>query len=101
MHSPPSLQYVSKQIHAALKITPPQEKPRDVVIEKEDVKEWDLKQLFTAQNLGFYRLVTNLNKRTRDISTKQKDTDKTNKENNKNETKKTKKGKETQRTNNK
>ena len=42
--------------------------------EKEDVKEWDLKQLFTAQNLGFYRLVTNLNQRTRDISTKQKDT---------------------------
>jgi ribonucleoside-diphosphate reductase alpha chain len=34
--------YVSKQIHAALKITPPQEKPRDVVIEKEDVKEENL-----------------------------------------------------------
>ena len=34
--------YISKQIHEALKLTPPQEKPRDVIIEKEDSKEENL-----------------------------------------------------------
>ena len=34
--------YISKQIHDALKITPPKEKPRDVIIEKEDSKEENL-----------------------------------------------------------
>ena len=34
--------YISKQIHEALKLTPPQEKPRDVIIEKEDAKEENL-----------------------------------------------------------
>ena len=28
-------QYISKQIHEALKIAPPQEKPREVIIEKD------------------------------------------------------------------
>jgi len=37
-----SNQYISKQIHEALKLTPPQEKPREVVIEKEDAKEENL-----------------------------------------------------------
>ena len=34
--------YISKQIHEALKIAPPQEKPREIVIEKEDDKEESL-----------------------------------------------------------
>ena len=34
--------YISKQIHEALKLTPPQEKPREVIIEKEDAKEENL-----------------------------------------------------------
>ena len=35
-------QYISKQIHEALKIAPPQEKPREIVIEKDDDKEENL-----------------------------------------------------------
>ena len=34
--------YISKQIHEALKIAPPQEAPRNVIIEKEDAKEENL-----------------------------------------------------------
>ena len=34
--------YISKQIHDALKITPPKEKPREIVIEKEDKREENL-----------------------------------------------------------
>ena len=34
--------YISKQIHEALEIAPPQEKPREVVIEKETSKEENL-----------------------------------------------------------
>jgi len=34
--------YISKQIHEALKIAPPQETPRNVIIEKEDAKEENL-----------------------------------------------------------
>ena len=34
--------YISKQIHEALKIAPPQEKPREIIIEKEEDKEESL-----------------------------------------------------------
>ena len=34
--------YISKQIHEALKLSPPQEKPREIIIEKEDEKEENL-----------------------------------------------------------
>ena len=34
--------YISKQIHEALEITPPQENPRPVVIEKDNDKEENL-----------------------------------------------------------
>ena len=42
IHDNISNTYISKQIHDALKITPPKEKPRDVIIEKEDSKEENL-----------------------------------------------------------
>ena len=34
--------YISKQVHEALKIAPPQEKPRELIIEKEEDKEESL-----------------------------------------------------------
>ena len=34
--------YISKQVHEALKIAPPQEKPREIIIEKEEDKEESL-----------------------------------------------------------